>query len=174
MSGARDWAGPGAWSEKWADPLDASVCLCLFFAETHALQYKSCLLVGFLRRESCFYRRVDRQCRCCNRNIWTFRLKNALLMSQTLPTFPLKSDRFSSPRWSAPMPSDFVSLLSSDLDLNSPNSLYSKGKIFINYTLLWVQSYSDLCWDDENESSMIILRRELAGVSLFSAASLQS
>lgn len=37
-----------------------------------------------------------------------------------------------------------------------------------------VQSYSDLCWADENESSMIILRRELAGVSLFSAASLQS
>lgn len=32
--------------------------------------------------------------------------------------------------WSAAaMPSDFVSLLSSDLDLNSPKSLYSKGKI---------------------------------------------
>lgn len=28
------------------------------------------------------------------------------------------------------MPSDFISLLSADLDLNSPKSLYSKGKTY--------------------------------------------
>lgn len=47
MPGPGMGRGEGRGQRRWADPLDASVCLCLFFAETHAVQCKSCLLVGF-------------------------------------------------------------------------------------------------------------------------------
>lgn len=131
MSAARDGAGRGARSENVGWPT-GSKCVFVSLLCRHTHSNISRISWWGLCRECCF---IAPSTGSIDYVIWTFDhsvWKMLCLWAKRYRRIPLKSHRFSSPRWSAPMPSDFVSLLSSDLDLNSPNSLYSKGKTLSN------------------------------------------